>query len=97
MAKAESTTVNGKEYSRDDFLELIGGDVQVFDDLELVADLDALAEGNGLKIAPVFKRLMGARYKSVLEDLRNPETGRVSIEDASNFVMALLTAVSPNS
>lgn len=96
--KAEKKTVeiNGKKYADADFKALVP-DVNVLDDMELVDDMSQLQDGNGLKIAPIMRKLLGDQYKNVLNDLRDEETGRVSVVVAAEFLEALMRAVSPNS
>lgn len=70
----------------------------VFDDFELVMDLSELNEGNPLKIAPVFTRLLGKDQTStVLNALRDPKTGRVSVEKGTTFIVSLMKELAPNS
>ena len=70
----------------------------VFDDFELVMDLSELNDGNPLKIAPVFIRLLGKdQAKTVLNALRDPKTGRVSVEAGTTFIVSLMNELAPNS
>lgn len=71
---------------------------EVLDDFELLDDLDALDQGNGTRLPSVLRRLIGVEnFKGAMEILRDPETGRVSVESGAEFVSEVLKAVAPNS
>lgn len=68
------------------------------DDFELLDDLNALDEGKGGKLPSVLRRLIGQeKYAEAMDALRDPETGRVSVEAGGKFVNDVIAAVAPNS
>lgn len=71
---------------------------EVLDDFELLDDLDALDQGNGTRLPSVLRRLIGKEnFGGAMDILRDPETGRVSVESGAEFVSEVLKAVAPNS
>lgn len=75
----------------------------IFDDLDMVEylyDLQTVQEGNGtgaFAIAPFLKKLCGPQYTAMKDALRDPDTGRVSINKVSEFIAQILEQVAPNS
>lgn len=75
----------------------------IFDDLDMVEylyDLQAAQEGDGVgafAIVPFLKKLCGPQYTAMKDALRDPDTGRVSIDKVSEFIAQLLEQVAPNS
>lgn len=75
----------------------------IFDDLDMVEylyDLQTAQTGNGagaFAIVPFLKKLCGDRYTAMKDALRDPDTGRVSIDKVSEFIAQLLEQVAPNS
>lgn len=75
----------------------------IFDDLDMVEylyDLQAAQEGDGagaFAIVPFLKKLCGPQYTAMKDVLRDPDTGRVSIDKVSEFIAQLLEQVAPNS
>lgn len=75
----------------------------IFDDLDMVEylyDLQASQEGDGtgaFAIVPFLKKLCGDQYTAMKDALRDPDTGRVSIDKISEFLAQLLEQVAPNS
>lgn len=75
----------------------------IFDDLDMVEylyDLQTAQEGDGtgaFAIVPFLKKLCGDQYTAMKDALRDPDTGRVSIDKVSDFIGQLLEQVAPNS
>lgn len=75
----------------------------IFDDLDMVEylyDLQNAQEGDGsgaFAIVPFLKKLCGPQYTAMKDALRDPDTGRVSIDKVSDFIAQLLEQVAPNS
>ena len=75
----------------------------IFDDLDMVEYLYALQaaqSGNGagaFAIVPFLKKLCGPQYTAMKDALRDPDTGRVSIDKVSEFIAQLLEQLAPNS
>ena len=75
----------------------------IFDDLDMVEylyDLQTAQSGNGagaFAIVPFLKKLCGPQYTAMKDALRDPDTGRVSIDKVSEFIAQLLEQVAPNS
>lgn len=75
----------------------------IFDDLDMVEylyDLQNAQEGDGsgaFAIVPFLKKLCGDQYTAMKDALRDPDTGRVSIDKVSDFIAQLLEQVAPNS
>lgn len=68
------------------------------DDFELLDDLNALEQkGDATRLPAVLRRLLGEQWRDAMDVMRNTETGRVSIEAGSEFVMDLMGALNPNS
>lgn len=75
----------------------------IFNDLDMVEylyDLQNAQEGDGsgaFTIVPFLKKLCGDQYTAMKDALRDPDTGRVSIDKVSDFIAQLLEQVAPNS
>lgn len=75
----------------------------IFNDLDMVEylyDLQNAQEGDGsgaFAIVPFLKKLCGDQYTAMKDALRDPDTGRVSIDKVSDFIAQLLEQVAPNS
>lgn len=75
----------------------------IFDDLDMVEylyDLQNAQTGDGtgaFAIVPFLKKLCGDQYMAMKDALRDPDTGRVSIDKVSEFIAQLLEQVAPNS
>lgn len=75
----------------------------IFNDLDMVEylyDLQNAQEGDGsgaFAIVPFLKKLCGPQYTAMKDALRDPDTGRVSIDKVSEFIAQLLEQVAPNS
>lgn len=75
----------------------------IFDDLDMVEylyDLQNAQTGDGtgaFDIVPFLKKLCGPQYTAMKDALRDPDTGRVSIDKVSEFIAQLLEQVAPNS
>lgn len=75
----------------------------IFDDLDMVEylyDLQNAQTGDGtgaFAIVPFLKKLCGPQYTAMKDALRDPDTGRVSIDKVSEFIAQLLEQVAPNS
>jgi hypothetical protein len=68
------------------------------DDFELLDDLRAAQDDeDGSRLPSLLRRLLGADYKRVLDALRDPVTGRVTVEAGATFVWDLFKALNPNS
>ena len=68
------------------------------DDFELLDDLNALEQkGDATRLPAVLRRLLGEQWRDAMDVMRNTETGRVSVEAGSEFVMDLMGALNPNS
>ena len=71
---------------------------EALDDFELLDDLNALEQkGDPTRLPSVLRRLLGEQWRDAMDAMRNTETGRVSIEAGSEFVMDLMGALNPNS
>lgn len=75
----------------------------IFNDLDMVEylyDLQTVQTGDGsgaFAIVPFLKKLCGPQYTAMKDALRDPDTGRVSIDKVSEFIAQLLEQVAPNS
>lgn len=72
---------------------------EALDDFEFLDDLRSLQDNEDASRLPaLLRRLVVAEdYRRVLEALRDPATGRVSVEAGSSFVMSLIEALNPSS
>ena len=66
--------------------------------LEIQPDARQRRQGAGaFAIVPFLKKLCGDQYTAMKDALRDPDTGRVSIDKVSDFIAQLLEQVAPNS
>ncbi len=88
LAPARRVTVQGLSVTVTD---------EAVDDFEFLDDLRALNDTNDPSRMPsMLRRMVGDDYRRVMESLRDPKTGRVSIEAGSTFVLALIEALNPS-
>lgn len=75
--------------------------IEALDDFELIDAFAQMEEGDEAavtRIPFVLRRLLGDQWKRAMGVLRDPETGRVTIEDGSTFVGELVQELqNPNS
>jgi hypothetical protein len=84
-----TVTVRGVEY-------VIPEDAR--DDFELLDDLGRADEGDTSRFPSILRRLLGpAQTRVALDSLRDSETGRVSVEAGTDFVLDLFRALNPSS
>lgn len=70
---------------------------EVLGDLELMEDIGALDDGNLSRLPSALLRSLGReQYGKAKEAIRDPETGRVSIESAAEFYRELFEAINPS-
>lgn len=69
------------------------------DDFELLDDLNSLDQhGDPTRMPSVLRRLLGdEQWHKAMDVLRDPTTGRVSVEAGGDFVMELIQALNPSS
>ena len=61
-------------------------------------DLNELQRGDGTRLPAVLKRLLGKDgFRAAMDNLRDPETGRVGAEVGAEFVMKIFEVLNPNS
>ena len=61
------------------------------DDFELMDDLGRLEQGQIVRLPAVLRRLLGdEQYAAAVDAIRDPETGRVTLERGAAFVGDLL-------
>lgn len=70
---------------------------EALDDFELLDEMRALDEGNATKMPAVLRRMVGDDFATVMNSLRDPKTGRVTITAAREWIDRLLQALNPNS
>lgn len=70
---------------------------EALDDFELLDDLGRLEDGDAARLPRVMRRLLGDDYKRALDHLRDPDTGRVPIERAAEFITEIMQGLDPNS
>ena len=68
---------------------------EALDDFELLDDLAQLEEKKATRLPSVARRLFGDEYSTILDGIRG-ENGRVSIEDATEFIRDVFGAINPN-
>jgi len=71
-------------------------DQDKFNDLELFDMIDEVQSGNVFKMPKLMKRIFDKQYDLVMEGLRE-ESGVVSADTASEFLIEVLKQISPNS
>nr|DAY03960.1 MAG TPA: hypothetical protein [Caudoviricetes sp.] len=72
-------------------------DPNVFDDFELLDTLNEIQGGNALKSPALLRKVLGDQYKTVLEHLRDPASGRVPASKIAPFMQELMEALAPKS
>lgn len=71
---------------------------EALDDFELLDDLRAAQDDeDGSRLPSLLRRLVGADYRRVMDELRDPVTKRVTVEAGARFVWDLFKALNPNS
>lgn len=72
---------------------------EALDDFELLGDLREMQDTADATVLPsLLRRLIGAEgYKTAMNGLRDPETGRVSALDGAEYVQLVFGALAPNS
>lgn len=82
---------------------LVGGkkwkiELARLDDFELIEDLGRVDAGDMGRLPSALQRVLGpTQYVAAKKALRDPETGRVSLEAGSKFFEDLWAALNPNS
>lgn len=75
-------------------------DPSALDDWELlenVYSLQADPKRNGLNAVPILRSLLGDDYQRVKDALRDPQTGRIPVEEVGGFLEELFSKLAPNS
>ena len=79
----------------------LGVSADALDDLELVDDiraLDAEEDDAVMRIPQTIRRLVGKeQYRKVLDHLRDPQSGRVSLKQGAELIGRIMEALNPNS
>lgn len=72
---------------------------EALDDFELLDDLNALDQhGDGTRLPAVMRRFLGDdQFAKAMKLLRDPSTGRVTVETGTVFFWDLMEALNPNS
>ena len=71
---------------------------EVMDDFEVLDQLNKIeGDNNPAAFAGLLRALVGDEFRRVLDELRDPVTGRVKVETGIEFVMELFQALDPNS
>lgn len=66
------------------------------DDFELLDDFSQMQNGNGARVTSAFHRMFGDDASRILDELRE-DSGRVKLTRASQFMMAVMKELAPNS
>jgi len=67
-----------------------------FDDFEVLDDIAQIEEGNAARLPSLMRRLFGdTQYRTMLDGLRDPQTGRVPLAKASEHLRDVFNAVNP--
>lgn len=73
---------------------------EAINDFELMDDLNRLQTGdvrNVTAVASVLRRFIGAEdFKLAMDAVRDPETGRVTIEAGTRFLFDMIRGINPN-
>lgn len=72
-------------------------DPNVFDDFELLDTFNEIQEGNALKTPEMLRKILGDQYSMVLDQLRDPVSGRVPASAVAPFMQELMEALAPKS
>jgi len=98
--KAEKPTVKkvdgAREFTHKGFTVTVPDNA--FDDFELLDDLRAVqVDQEAQRFPGLLRRLVGEDgYRTVMNGLRDADTGRVSIDSGVEYVGALFEAIAPN-
>ena len=71
-------------------------DQEKFNDLELFDMIDEIQSGNVFKMPKLMRRIFDDQHEAVLDGLRS-ESGIVTADRASEFLIEVLQQISPNS
>lgn len=71
-------------------------DPEILDDLDVLDALDQIQEGNGLRVAGLLRKLTGEKFNEMRDALRDPDSGRIPVAVASDFMGELFEAIAPN-
>lgn len=67
----------------------------VMDDIELIDDINSVDSGNMLAMPGLLRRVFGDQYASLIEAIRDPETGKASMTKGADAIKQVFEAV-PN-
>lgn len=70
---------------------------EALDDFELLDDFRGLSDSDASRLPSVLRRMVGNDYKRIMNELRDPATGRVTASVGSQFVYDTVRAFNPNS
>lgn len=70
---------------------------EALDDFELLDDFRGLGDSDASRLPSVLRRMVGDDYKRIMNELRDPQTRRVSASAGSQFVYDVVQAFNPNS
>lgn len=95
LAKAEPETSTMRAEVRGVVYEV---PTDALDDFELMGDIVEAQDGNPARMPALLRRLLGdVQYRAAMESLRDPATGRVSMEAGIELVGEIFEAIAPNS
>ena len=72
---------------------------EALDDFELLDELGQMQSGEAKSLASLpsmLRRLVGTDFKAAMDACRDKETGRVSVESGTTFVVDIFKALNPN-
>lgn len=69
---------------------------EALDDFELLEDISNLDQQKAYAMPSLLRRLIGDDFRKVMDGLRDKTTGRVAMEDGSEFVGQILGAINPS-
>lgn len=73
--------------------------LEAINDFELMDDLNRLQSGdvrNVTSVASVLRGFIGEDFKPAMDAIRDPETGRVTIEAGTRFLFDVIRGINPN-
>lgn len=73
--------------------------IEAINDFELMDDLNRLQSGdvrNVTSVASVLRGFIGEDFKPAMDAIRDPETGRVTIEAGTRFLFDVIRGINPN-
>lgn len=71
---------------------------EAFNDFEILDDFRGAVQNNDATMFPsLLRRLVGDDYRRILNELRDPVTGRVPLQAGIDFVNHIFEALNPNS